>query len=155
MYRFSALFLGEDKDSLSISRYANIVVCSAGSRHRNLLVTATSLDPSRPLPLTTICETCTWPLRSCSDLSYGGDVLFLQTTGQCTCVKVPEVLCQFVQSSATRARLGRCSSGTCRLLFRSLRKVIFLMKLSCRNFRMLWSWSFPPACHWIGHRNTS
>ena len=45
--------------------------------------------------------------------------MFVETTGQCTCavVKIPESLCQFVEDSATRVRLGRCSSCTCRSLF--------------------------------------
>ena len=34
-------------------------------------MTVASLDPSRPLPLPAFCETCTWPLRSYSDLSCG------------------------------------------------------------------------------------
>ena len=36
------------------------------------------------------------------------DVVILEKTGQCTCavVKVPESLCQFVQDSAIRVRLG-------------------------------------------------
>ena len=45
--------------------------------------------------------------------------MILKTTGQCTgaVVKVPESLCQFVEDSATRVRLSRYSSGTCRSLF--------------------------------------
>ena len=88
-----------------------------------------------------------------------GDV-FLQTTGQCTSVfmEASESLCQFVQGSATRARLGRCGGGTCRLPFRSLWKVVFLLRCVldklCRTFCIFWSWSFPTVCHWIGHKNT-
>ena len=54
-----------------------------------------------------------------SGVCFTGDVVFLKTTGRYTgaVMKVPESFCQFVLSSATRARLGRCSCGTCRSLF--------------------------------------
>ena len=41
--------------------------------------------------------------------------MFMSTTGQCTgaVVNVPEPFCQFVQGSATRARLGRCGFVAC------------------------------------------
>ena len=99
------------------------------SRYRDFLVTAVSLDPSHPSPLPAICETCTWLPRSYSDLFYAR-LVFLETTDQCAgaFMKVSESLCQFVEDSATRVCLSRNSSGTCCSLFRSLWKMIFLIK---------------------------
>ena len=41
----------------------------------------------------------------------------------------------------------------------SLWKVIFLvtwvLDIQCTTFRMFWSWSFPTACHRVGHKNVS
>ena len=124
--------------------------------NKDFCVTAETHVPDHHSLLPRVCETCTWLPRSYSGLFYGRRRVSVDNC-QCTgaVVKVPESFCQFVQGSATRARLGRCGCDTCRLLFRSLRKVIFLLMLSCWTFCMLWSWSFPTACHWIGHENTS
>ena len=89
-------------------------------------MTVASLDPSRPqlfvkhalgrFDHTLICVAV--------------DVVFLQATGQCTdaFMKASESLCPFVWSSATGARLGRCSCGSGRLPFRSLWKIVFLIR---------------------------
>ena len=108
-----------------------------------------SIDPSRPLPLPAICDA---PGRLDHTLiCFNGDVVFLQTTGQCAGA--------FVEVSMARVRLNRDGSGTCRPLFRSFWKVIFLIRwvldILCRTFCLFWSWSFPTACQRVGHRNTS
>ena len=68
---FRSISRSEDKDPLSYdgTRTSLCVLFDLGTE---TFVTVASLDPSRPLPPPEIYETCTWPLRSYSDLSCGG-----------------------------------------------------------------------------------
>ena len=66
---FRSISRGDDKDSLSYhgTRISLCVLLDLGTE---TFVTV-ALDPSRPFPPPAIYETCTWPLRSYSDLSCG------------------------------------------------------------------------------------
>ena len=66
---------GEDKDSLLYDG-TRISLCVLFDLGTETFVTVASLDPHHPLPPPAIYETCTWPLRSYSDLSCGGRRVF-------------------------------------------------------------------------------